>query len=265
MIIYKDTNPEAPRDFIMEENINTEFIGRTIYYFDTTDSTNNEAKKHSDCPEGTVFAAKVQTAGRGRKGRNWASDSNGLWFSILLKPDISPEEVSQITLVLGIAVTNVIKNSYIKWPNDIVMGNKKLAGILTEMSTTENKVNYVVAGIGININTPVFSDEISDIATSLYIENGIEYSKEKILADLCSEIEFWYKKFRKSGFSECREEYISRCITLNREVCIKNGNDSYIGRAVDVNNNGELTVKTDKGDTDVLSGEVSVRGLFGYI
>lgn len=265
MIIYKNLNPEAPRDFIMDENINTEFVGRNIYYFDTTDSTNNEAKKHNDCPDGTVFVARVQTAGRGRKGRSWTSDSDGLWFSVLLKPDIPPEEVFQITLIMGIAVSRVIDNSYIKWPNDIVLGNKKLAGILTEMSTTEGAVNYVVAGVGININTRFFSTEISDIATSLYIENGIEYSKEKILGELCAEIEYWYLKFKNGGFSECREEYIKRCITLNREVCIKNGFESYIGKAVDINHKGELSVKTETGETNVLSGEVSVRGLFGYI
>ena len=265
MISNNKENPKVFRDFLLKEDINTEFVGKQIYCYNVTDSTNNEAKKHSDLPEGTVFLAKKQTAGRGRKGREWKSDHTGLWFSVLLKPDIAPETVFQITLIIGIAVSRVISGSKIKWPNDIVLGNKKVCGILTEMSTSGNKVNYVIAGVGINVNTEVFPDDIITIATSLYVETGKKHSNEKLLSRLCEEIEFIYKKFLKSGFSALRDEYMNNCITLNREVVIHTATDSYTGTATDIDENGELIVKTKSGELNVLSGEVSVRGIFGYI
>ena len=264
MIYYKNTNPDTSRDFILKEPENTEFVGQNIYYYDVIDSTNNEAKLHYDCPEGSIFIADTQTNGRGRKGRSWISDSDSLCFSVLLKPEIAPEKVFQITLVVGLAVSMCIPGSFIKWPNDIVSGNKKLAGILTEMSTSDGLVNFVVAGIGINVNARSFPEEISDIATSLYIQTGKKYSVEKLLADICYEIEYWYKIFVSEGFSACVEEYSKRCITINREVKIINANSSYNGKALGLNENGELIVLTDNGKTNVLSGEVSVRGLFGY-
>lgn len=236
-----------------------------IIFYDCVDSTNLEAKRNSQMEDRTVFTAVTQTGGRGRLGRKWFSDENGLWMSVLLKPDISPAQCSFVTLVAGLAVCGVIENSGIKWPNDIVLGSKKVCGILTEMSSSAEKLNYIVCGIGINLNNESFPDELSNIATSLYLETGGKTDREMFLNRFLSEFEFYYSRFVENGFSCLADEYRKKCITLGKDVTIIRGDNSYPAIAVDINENGELIVETENGTETVLSGEVSVRGIFGYV
>lgn len=249
----------------ISKSLKTNFIGREVCFYETTDSTNKQAKINSHMPHGTLFVANNQTSGRGRMNRTWVSGDDGVWLSILLEPDITPDKVSLITLVMGLAVCDVIKDSKIKWPNDIVLNNKKICGILTEMMFKDNKVECVVAGIGVNLNTEKFPEEIKEVATSLYLETKTKSSKTEFLADLCYSIEKYYSLFEMHGFKACVDEYKSRCVTLGRKVLISNSSDSFEAEAFDITNDGELLVKTDNGIEKVISGEVSVRGLFGYI
>lgn len=252
---------------IIKEGLQTEFIGKNIVYYDEIDSTNNAAKRESGMADGTLFISEIQTSGKGRLGRSWSSPKgDGIWMSILLKPELMPMQVSQITLVAGMAVAIAIGGAAkIKWPNDIVIGTKKICGILTEMSAEIERVNYVVCGIGINVNTAIFDDELSDKATSLYIETGKKYCRADIIRRVLTVFERLYKSFCAHGIGVILDEYRKLCITLNREVSIVYNNKTYQGRAVDIDNEGNLIVETEGERHTVHSGEVSVRGIYGYI
>lgn len=251
----------------IKSKLSTEFIGRNIIIFDETDSTNAQAKKDSSAPEGTVFIAEVQKSGRGRLGRSWESPRGaGIWHSILLKPDIPLADVSQITLAAGLAVCRALGDgAKIKWPNDIVIGTKKVCGILTEMSAETDRINYVVCGIGINVNTESFPADIAEKATSLRIEYGHMFDRCEIIARFLNEFEDIYKTFSAHGLSAILDEYKANCITLGREVRVIMHNESVCGTAHGIAPDGSLIIRTENGDISVSSGEVSVRGIYGYI
>ena len=156
---------------LLDDSGNMQGICRHIQYFDKTDSTNNQAKlaAEKNAPEGTLFVAECQTGGRGRRGKTWESPAgSGIWMSLLLRPDISPESASMLTLVLAVAMVDAINEEvqdakcYVKWPNDIVLNNRKISGTLTEMSAEMDSIHYVVIGIGINVNTTDFDESIKD-------------------------------------------------------------------------------------------------------
>lgn len=261
------SSPDIITEHSIKQGLNTEFIGRNIFIYDKTDTTNERAKSNSDAPDGSLFIAEVQTNGKGSRGRGWTSPKGtGIWHSILLKPDISPMEVSQITLVAGLAVCKAVGlNSMIKWPNDVVIGGKKICGILTEMSAEINMVNYVVCGIGINVNMEAFYEELADKATSMYIESGRKYTRNEIISTLMNEFEYFYKKFLNEGLQSLLDEYKKHCITLGRNVNVIFKKENVTGRAIDVDENGALIVETENGKIAVTSGEVSVRGIYGYV
>ena len=261
------SSPDIITEDGIKNNLDTEFIGQSIFFYDETDTTNERAKANNSAPDGSVFIAEVQTHGKGSRGRSWTSPKGtGIWHSILLKPDISPLEVSQITLVAGLAVCRAVGlNSMIKWPNDIVIGGKKICGILTEMSAEMDMVNYVVCGIGINVNMESFPEKLSDKATSMYIESGQKYIRNEIIAKLMGEFEHYYKMFLDKGLCAILDEYKRSCVTLGRDVSVIFKKETVTGKAVDVNEDGSLVVETDSGKIAVTSGEVSVRGIYGYI
>lgn len=240
---------------------NTAF-GRNIVYMPVCDSTNEVAKRNLDLSHGTVFIADSQTNGKGRLGRSWASEKkSGIYMSILLKPELDPESVPQITLVAAVAVCRALGcNTKIKWPNDIVIGTRKVCGILTERVD-----NSVICGIGINVNTKSFPEEISDTATSLYIETKEKHDVDYICAIVMNEFEILYDRFIDEGFIAIVDEYKSCCVTLNRDVVVIRGGDEISAYAYDISPTGELMLETDDGDIEVQSGEVSVRGIYGYV
>ena len=248
------------------QNLNTEFIGRRLFIYDETDSTNERAKASGEI-EGSVFIAEVQNHGKGSRGRGWVSPrGTGIWHSILLKPDIPPSEVSQITLVAGLAVCRAIgMGAKIKWPNDIVIGTKKVCGILTEMSAETDMVHYVVCGIGINVNTENFDAEIKHRATSMYIESGEKQIRNDIIARELNYFEYYYKKFLEGGLGAILDEYKENCVTIGRDVTVIYKKENVTGKAVDIDENGALVVETTDGTIRVTSGEVSVRGIYGYV
>lgn len=250
------------------KSLNTQAIGKNIVFKSETDSTNLDAKRNSDYLHGTLFIADTQSSGRGRLGRSWESKaSDGIYMSILLKPDILPEKIPEITLIAGISVCRALSgfNAKIKWPNDIIIGSKKVCGILNEMSATEDKINYVVCGMGINVNTKEFAPEIKDIATSLFSETGITYKREEIICCILSEFEELYNEFIKNGLKNIIDEYKSLCKNLGREVKAIFKDKTVTGTAIDITDTGELIIKTNDETITVASGEVSVRGMLGYI
>ena len=251
--------------FFSEEELNTEFIGKNLVLYETATSTNTLAKENSHMPEGTVFVANEQTAGRGRLGRAWNSGKDGIWFSILLKPEILPESIQNVTLVMAVAVKRAIENSLIKWPNDIVLNSKKVCGILTEACFEGNNLKGIIVGIGVNLNTEEFPEELKNIATSVYLETGEKQSKSLFLAKLLEEIEECYNLFLEKGFGAFLDEYKKSCATLNRTVKICGNDGEFLADATDVTEKGELIVKQGDKTETISFGEVSVRGIFGYI
>lgn len=241
--------------------LTTKFIARHIEYYDSTDSTNEAAKRASPAPGGALFIAEEQTAGRGRRGRAWVSPRGcGIWMSLLLKPDVKPGYIARITLVAGLAVCRAIGGgARIKWPNDIVIGTRKVCGILTE-----NTSRGVICGIGINVNTAQFPPELRAVATSLYLQTGERHDRAELIAAVMNEFEPMYERFLTDGFAPLRDEYRRLCVTLGRDVSIS-GAAALTGIAADIDADGALVVDTGTGRVTVASGEVSVRGIYGYV
>lgn len=261
------SSPDILTEDGIKSSLKTDFIGRSVYIYDAADSTNSRAKENSSAPDGSLFIADAQTGGKGRLGRSWASPSGvGIWMSLLLKPSISPNEISQITLAAGLAVCRAIgSGAVIKWPNDIVIGTKKVCGILTEMSAEIDMVNYVVCGIGINVNTPSFDGELSEKATSLLLETGEARSRAEIVSAVLNEFEPLYADFLKNGLKNILPEYKPLCVTLGRDVSVTYKGEAFTARAVDIDNSGALVIERGGERITVNSGEVSVRGIYGYI
>lgn len=251
-------------DRINPEKLKKSVPGK-VFYYQSVISTNMEAKGAENVPDKSLFIAETQTGGRGRLGRKWSSPAGtGIFMSLYLEPEISAFDVSLITLIAGLAVCRCIKGSKIKWPNDVLIKDKKVSGILTEMSAEMDRVGKVIVGIGVNVNNEVFGIDLIEKATSLYRETGRKHSREKIATDILDEFFVLYDEFLKSGFSHLKKEYVKNCVTLNRDVLIIKNDQEYAARAVDITERGELVVEY-SGKTEVInSGEVSVRGLLGY-
>ncbi|HHV28993.1 biotin--[acetyl-CoA-carboxylase] ligase [Acetivibrio mesophilus] len=274
--------PDIINPWEIKEGLDTETIGKSVHCFSEVDSTNNYAKTlaQKGCDDGTVVLAERQTQGRGRLGRSWDStDKKGIWMSIVLRPAVGLEDVQIITLAASVAVASALKkamdvNAGIKWPNDIVLDGKKVCGILTEMSMEMERVNYLVLGIGMNFSQQEseFPKEIRDRATSLGIylkeKHGLDISgfrRSHLVKTILSELEEVYDTIKEGKVGVIIEEWKKYSVTLGKEVLINYKEEQYIGTAQDIDQNGRLIVRLSDGTVrEVLSGEVSVRGLLGY-
>lgn len=269
-------SPDTLTEEEVDEYLHTKYMGRNIVHFETIDSTNTKAKELAaeGQPGGTVIISEEQTQGKGRLGRNWTSPKNkGIWMSIILRPDIDPIKVCMVTQVAAAAVVKAIEEigieGYIKWPNDIVVQGKKVCGILTEMSGELDKVNYVILGIGINVNLEKrnFSGELKDIATSLKIEKGKSINRKDLVAKILNNFENLYESFVKQGDIEksldiCRE----RSILLGKKIQIILRNEVIKAKAITIDEEGRLVVRGQDGKEEkIISGEVSIRGMYGYV
>ena len=245
------------------------------------DSTNTRAKQLAELgePEGTLVVADEQTAGKGRRGRSFLSElGGGTYFTLLLRPDVRPQEVSCITLLAAMAVAKGVRmvtemEPQIKWPNDVILSGKKMCGILTETSSEMDYIHYVVVGIGVNANTKTFPEELRDKATSLYMESGEKVDRDWLTAAIVNSFSFYYEKYLQTkDLSRLLEEYDSMLVNKDREVQILFGMAEQAdpdkiqqGIARGINADGALLVETEEGIVPVVSGEVSVRGVYGYI
>lgn len=256
------------------EYLSTEFIGKNIEYFSTINSTNQKAKEDAfNLEDGSVLIAEEQTGGRGRLGRQWISpDGKGIWMSIVLKPELDPYKVSKITLIGVVAVFNALKNigidSQIKWPNDILINGKKVGGILTEMSSELNMIDYIIMGIGINANLDKedFPQDLKNKGTSLKIEIKREINRKELTAKILNELEKLYIEFKENGdIGEIIPILRENTITLGKEILVIRGKTERIGKAIDIDEQGELVVEFQSGRENIISGQVSIRTQNGYI
>ncbi len=230
-----------------------DFSGQTIRLEEVT-STNDYAKELASQPgtkNGTAVLAKNQTKGRGRISHQWASEKDaGIYMSVILYPDLSPMLCTPITLITAMAVSHALaeKTSLdvkIKWPNDLLVNDKKLCGILTENSIKGDKTEFLVVGIGVNINNTSFAPEIN--ATSLYLETGKTFVLDELVEDILKSLETYYKKFLKSAenqtvFKDFKEEYLSKSHTMGKEVKYIFDGKEHMGKAVDIDFDGRLIV-----------------------
>lgn len=268
-------SPDLINEKAIKSRLNTKFWGQTTVYYDEIDSTNNAIKRlaEDNGKEGLLAVAEIQTAGKGRRGRNWVSPKGiGVWMSFLLRPQILPSNASMLTLVSAMAVRKAVEkvsglNTAIKWPNDIVISGKKICGILTEMSAELDWINYVVVGIGINVNTTEFPDEISNVATSIFLECNEKISRSQLIAEFGSAFEEYYDKFLKTqDLSLLIDEYNANLANMDNKVKILEPSGEYEGISKGINEFGELIVIDNEGNEKIVrSGEVSVRGIYGYV
>ena len=255
--------------------LETEWAGGRIVYFDATDSTNAQARRLAEAhaPHGTLVVSDRQDGGKGRRGRSWASPSGvGIWMSLILRPEIAPSSASMLTLAAALAVREGIQEEtglspLIKWPNDLVLNGKKICGILTEMSTELMEIQYVITGIGINVNQREFPSEIRDTATSLSLEAGRCFRRSSLIAAILKAFEKDYAAFLKTGdLSLLLEEYNACLVNRGKEVCILDPSGEYRAVAEGIDESGSLLVTLPDGTRrEIISGEVSVRGIYGYV
>ncbi len=253
----------------IKEGPQTDFIGQEIHHFNEVTSTNDVAKELAakGAEEGTVVVSEGQTLGRGRLSREWASPQGGLWFSIVLRPKVAPKDASKLTFVAAVAVTRVIRETFdleaeIKWPNDVLIGGKKVCGILTETSTKGDAVDFVVVGVGINANVSLdsFPESLRDSLTSLKEELKEDIDREEFLCVLLEELERYYVTFTQKKFALIFEELRNLAGFLGQYVEVTSFDEKIIGKAVDVDQDGALMVKLSNGTVrKVLSGDVTIR------
>lgn len=249
----------------------TKCIGKKIIFAEAMSSTNTEAKKAAleGAPEGTVVIAEQQTGGRGRLARSFFSPKGkGLWFSVILRPKFPPQEAPHCTLMAAVAVARAMVQfglePQIKWPNDLLYENRKLVGILTEMSADVDHIDYVVIGTGINVNIEAdeFPEELRDKATSLAIMKGEKLPRVQFLQAVLTAMDDLYAKVQEQGFAPIMQEWKQYNITLGKEVRVigvRTG-EVFLGRAIDIDADGALIVELPDGRREhVLAGDVSIR------
>lgn len=257
-------SPEKQIEFELERLLDTKIIGKKILFFEEVDSTNNKAKQIAlEENEGTVVISEMQTSGRGRRGRGWYSPKGGIYVSFILKPNVSPEKASQLTLVSSLALVETLNamdnnlNANIKWPNDVLISGKKISGILTELSSDMEKINYIVVGIGINLNTE--KEILPENGTSLKIEIKEEVSIKLFLKSFLEYYDSIYQEYLNGDIDQIIERWKNNSDTLGKKVKIIGINETYEGLAKDIDENGALILKTKEKEIKVYSGDVSLR------
>lgn len=253
----------------------TSWAGKNVISLKSVDSTNTYAKKIAEdgAPSGTLVVTEEQYGGRGRRGRTWKiPPESSVAMTLIVRPDLAPNHASMMTLVMGIAVARACKKeagieAKIKWPNDVIADGKKICGILTEMSADPDAIHYVVVGAGINVNVESFPDELTEVATSLQILTGRKFHRAQLISSCMQEFEDCYEKFmRTEDLSLLMEEYHRLLVNKDERVCVLEPSGQYTGTALGIDKNGELIVKKDSGEIQlVYAGEVSVRGVYGYV
>lgn len=249
--------------------------GDTLHWYSSIDSTNTQAKllARQGAPHGTVLVADHQTGGRGRMGRAFQSpEGMGIYLSVILRPNCSPRELMHLTCAAAVAAGDAVSRvcgliPQVKWINDLVVGNRKLGGILTELSMDGQRVEYAVVGIGINcLQTPEdLPSEIADLATSVRIASGAPVSRPRLAAAL---VEALWQMSRKllPEKAPLMEVYRQRCVTLGREIQVLRADTVRPGKALALDEDGGLLVEYPDGTREIVSsGEVSVRGMYGYV
>ena len=263
---------EKIRSFLRQTNA----VGNRIDCFTSIDSTNAYLKRIASdgAPDGTVAVAAEQTAGRGRRGRTFQSAADkGVYLSALLRPRLTPEQLMPLTGLCAVAMCNAVEiisgvRPQIKWTNDLILHGKKLCGILTELGMENGTLSYVIIGIGINVSqrTEDFEGEVADLATSLERELGKGVSKNELAAAMIAALDTLYGDLRSGNTASYVERYRRDCLTLGKEVQLLWQDVREKVFALDVDEQFGLVVRREDGKIEtVRTGEVSVRGLYGYV
>lgn len=264
---------EKAADLIAADDIraclSTRIMGRNeIICLTQTDSTNSQAKRLAaeGAPEGTVVVAESQTSGRGRRGRSWFSPAGqSIYTSIILRPTLAPFQTPQITLMTAVAVARALQeatglNAKIKWPNDILIADKKIAGILTEITTEMDAVDYVVVGLGVNVNTTAaeMPSDIRSIATSVRIESGRRFSRTDLLCSLLHHFESSYDTLQHEGFKPIMAQWRQMSDIIGRPVYVDVLDIRHTGIVEAVDDDGVLILKDNNGRLHrIFSGDVT--------
>lgn len=249
--------------------LNTEFMGRRIDYYDIIDSTTKVARNmclggNHESLNGTVIVAEEQTGGVGRLGRAWSSPRGGLWISIILTPKINMDHLFTVTMAASIAIVRAIKKetgigSLIKWPNDIYIGDRKVGGLLVEISAEADRINYCILGIGIDVNVlpEDFPDDIITPITSIFAETGNLINRAGLLARILREFEQRYRLLEEEEYTSIITEWKSLSLTLDKRVQIKTLKKTYTGVAIDIDGHGALIIRKDNGKIErCISGDI---------
>jgi BirA family transcriptional regulator, biotin operon repressor / biotin---[acetyl-CoA-carboxylase] ligase len=254
-------------------------FGSKIYFHDQIDSTNTEAKRlltehrgEGKTLHGILVLAEEQTNGRGRLGRDWSSPhEGGIWMSLVLQPELPAQICPMLTIVAALAVNSAIRehtglSSFIKWPNDIIIEGRKVCGILTEMAGLSQGIPDIVIGIGVNANRSEFPEELRDSATSLALEKGEKINRNALIGKILNRFEGYYQQFLRSrDLSELKAEYEEFLVNRGKQVRVLEREGEYTGTALGINEQGVLLVESKDEIREIISGEVSVRGLYGYV
>ena len=265
-LLSKDSDPITADE--IRKGLCTKVFGKqNIIYLKETDSTNTRAKELAaqGAPEGTLIIAEKQTNGRGRRGRNWFSPpGGGIYCSLILRPTMQPGETPRITLMTAVVLAETLiflmkLKLRIKWPNDILVNGKKLAGILTEISTEMDAVNYIVVGLGLNVNTRFenFPKEIKKTATSILIETGNRTPRIKLIQNYLKLYEQYYDMFKKNNFKPIMSRWRELADIIGKQIKVNVIGKTHIGEVVDVDNDGVLILKDDQGMLQrIFSGDI---------
>ncbi len=243
------------------EYLRTGFIGRKIVHLDSVDSTNRKAKELAEAgeAEGTVVVSEAQTSGKGKAGRNWASEAyRGIWMSVILRPAMELTSLPLMTQIACAAVGKAVEGLVpvqVKWPNDVLIGGKKFCGVLTESSGEVDQVDYIILGVGINVNQGAddFPEALRERATSLKIETQKQISRQKLMCEILNTLEEYYVSLIKQGDAEgalafCRE----RSSIIGRQILLKRNGREIRAKAVGINREGQLTIRTGDGALEAV-------------
>lgn len=257
------------RDDLLARLGRTQVVGRDIHVFQETASTNDIVEKlaRDGVREGVVVLAESQTRGRGRLGRKWVSPAGrGIWCSVLLRPKLAPLQATRLTILAVVSLARAVHevtglDPEIKWPNDLLLSGRKVAGILTEMQAELEQVRHVILGIGVNANLDAgdFPPELRPVATSLKLALGAPMDRAALVVAFLRELDHDYARLCDGRFKELAEEWAGRCSTLGREVCIRVGSREIRGRAESLDDAGALLVRSEHGHLErIIGGEVTL-------
>lgn len=255
--------------------MNTRWIGNPLFRMQEVDSTNEEAKRYASqgVESGALIVAERQTAGKGRRGRSWSNTAGEcLQMSLLLRPPLTPKEASGLTLVAALAVCRAVESVLeslrpaIKWPNDVIIGTKKICGILVELLLDAGQ-SSVIIGIGVNVNNMEFPEELREKATSLKLETGRQIDREFLMERIWQEFEALYARYLLTkDMQDLKADYEQRLVNIGRAVKVCYGKESLEGVAEGIDTEGHLLLRGKDGvQSQIEAGEVSVRGIYGYV